>query len=111
VYCGEPFCEHHGKRGADYADVCDRRECVAKQRDVEAHIAWRQRVLLVFNRVSVCALESCDQRMRHECSRCRVMFCADHVKEMDVADRSTRPPQRSRALVCAHCAERASIWK
>jgi hypothetical protein len=39
------------------------------------------------------------------------MFCEEHVKEMEVVDSSTRPPSRSRALVCGHCAARASIWK
>ena len=110
VYCGEPFCALHGERGPDYADVCNRRECVAKQRDVEAHGDWRRRVQ-VFNRVSSCAAEPCNERMRHECSRCHIMFCEEHVKEVDVVDHSARSPQRSRALVCEHCAERAPIWK
>ncbi|MEZ4502255.1 MAG: hypothetical protein R3C39_06495 [Dehalococcoidia bacterium] len=109
VYCGEPFCADHGERGPDYADVCARRECVAKQRDVEAHVEWKSR-MQPLNDVSVCAEGECTERMRHQCSRCRLMFCAEHVKEVDVIDSTTRPPQRSRALVCPHCAARQSIW-
>lgn len=110
VYCGEPFCADHGERGPDYTDVCARRECVAKQRDVESHIEWRH-TMQAANDVSVCAAEACEDRMRHQCARCRLLFCSEHVKEVDAVDSSTYPAQRSRALVCEHCAARQKIWK
>ena len=60
--------------------------------------------------VSVCADERCDLRMRHECSRCRLLFCADHVRAMRGRDSSRQRPAAVKALVCAHCAKRRKIW-
>ncbi len=109
VYCARPFCEEHGQRGAQYMDVCSRTRCQRKREDLDAHTEWRARMELS-NRVSVCADERCDSRMRHECSRCRLLFCADHVREMRGRDSSRQRPAGIKALVCAHCGERRKIW-
>jgi hypothetical protein len=110
VYCGEPFCETHGVRGEDYQDVCHRRACATKLHDLELHLAWRAQVIHS-NRVSVCAEFECGERMRHACSQCRLLFCEVHVREHDVKDMRTVPPQKIRVLVCAHCIERRKVWE
>lgn len=110
VYCGEPFCESHGDRGPDFQDVCHRRACAAKQEDLRVHTAWRVQVA-VSNRVSICAEIECGERMRFSCSQCRLLFCDTHVREHDVKDTRVQPPQKKRALVCAHCIERRKVWE
>ena len=109
VYCARPFCEGHGKRADDYMDVCARKRCREKLQDMRAHKEWRERVE-VSNRISVCANEECGARLRHECSRCRLLFCEEHVKEQRVKDNSQQPAPEVLALICAHCSGRRKIW-
>ena len=109
VYCGRPFCAHHGKRGPDYTDTCSRKTCRAKGRDLQEHLEWRERVG-ESNRMSVCALEDCESRMRHQCSRCRLVFCEEHVKEFRVVVQSGAPNRSTRAVVCEHCRSRRKLW-
>ena len=109
VYCGRAFCEEHGERGEDFADVCSRSECRGKQRDLNAHREWRLRMQAA-NSVSVCAREGCTERMRSPCYRCRLIFCDAHLSQRAVIDRATDPPQKLRALVCQHCHDRRKIW-
>ena len=109
VYCARPFCEEHGERLPQYMDVCARKNCQRKREDLDAHTEWRERVESS-NRMSVCAEETCDARMRHGCSRCTLLFCADHVREMRVRDPMQQGPSNIKSLVCTHCAERRKIW-
>lgn len=109
VYCGRAFCDEHGKRGEDFADVCSRSECRAKQRDLEAHREWRERMQAP-NAVSVCAQEGCAERMRYPCSRCHLIFCEAHLRERTVIHRTNDPPQKVRAVICAHCHDRRKTW-
>jgi hypothetical protein len=109
VYCARPFCEEHGERGDQYMDVCVRRHCQEKLRDVRAHEQWKRRVE-VSNAVSVCADEECNSRLRHQCSRCRLLFCEAHVEERRVRDFRARPAIDVLALVCAHCHGRRKLW-
>lgn len=110
VYCGEPFCEVHGDRGADYQDVCHRRACAAKQQDLETHTSWRRHVAIA-NEISICAELECGERMRFSCSQCRLLFCDVHVSEHDVKDTRVQPPQKVRVLVCSHCVQRRRVWE
>ena len=109
VYCGRPFCEQHGERAEDYMDVCAGKRCSEKLRDLRAHTEWRSRVSAA-NRVSVCAVEDCAERMRHQCSRCRMLFCREHIREREIADHSVQPPAKVLAVVCTHCEERRKLW-
>lgn len=109
VYCAEAFCERHGERGPDYEDVCSRSVCQRKRDDVAAHNAWRGRQMAA-NQLSMCANEQCQERMRHECSQCRLRFCAEHVSERHITSRVTMPPTRVLALLCDHCASRRDLW-
>ena len=109
VYCARPFCGGHGERGEDYMEVCARARCRGKLRDLRAHEQWRVRGAGA-NRSAVCAIEGCAERMRHQCSRCRLLCCAEHLRARTVRDRSRQPAAEVPALVCAHCAERLGLW-
>lgn len=109
VYCGHPFCERHGERGPDFTDACARRRCAAKLRDVVAHQEWRDRVRHA-NDISVCAQEECQERMHHQCSRCRLLFCTAHVTQVTVVYHDVQPPKKDFALACLHCKDRRKLW-
>lgn len=109
VYCGRRFCDQHGERGPDHSDTCSRRACRKKRRDLLDHTAWRQRGQAV-NRGAICAIELCEDRMRHRCSRCQLMFCVEHVRNMRVISRSGMR-DHGRAVVCDHCRGRRDVWE
>jgi hypothetical protein len=109
VYCGEPFCNEHGIHGEDYAQICNRPKCRAKYDDVQAHQEWILRVRAA-NDVMVCAIEGCRERMQHECGRCRLQFCIQHLKPMQITERLRLPPQKVTVVLCAHCQSRRRLW-
>jgi hypothetical protein len=109
VYCGELFCETHGERGEDYLEVCHRKACQAKWQDVQSHHEWIERVRGA-NRVAVCAQELCEERMQHQCQRCRLMFCNRHLHPQTIVDRLYDPPRRVSLLLCPHCTARRELW-
>ena len=91
-------------------DVCLAKRCRAKLRDLDEHRAWRN-ASAVANKTSSCAHEGCPERMRHQCSRCRLMFCGEHVAERRIPDRDVHPTDRVGAAVCDHCAGRRRVWE
>ncbi|MYE45555.1 MAG: hypothetical protein F4X25_02160 [Chloroflexi bacterium] len=132
VYCTRPFCAAHGERGEDYTHVCAGRRCRAKLEDLREQTGWRARVAGSNGR-NECAMEACRERMRHQCSRCRLLFCREHVRSPDIRDRSLKstfdniihgralialaslpagrpeqllPAAEGPSLICAHCATR-----
>ena len=109
VYCNKAFCERHGEQGPDFTNVCDRRGCQEKLRDVNEHLEWKRRVY-EFNRMSICADEECEERMHHVCSRCKLMFCERHVREHTIINRSVRPARRELVVMCSHCRGRRHLW-
>ena len=109
VYCGRPFCAEHGERGADHADSCSRRRCRAKRKDIAAHLEWKRRVS-DSNRAAVCAHEGCGNRARRQCSRCDLLFCEQHVKDLRVAQ-SGVGGRDQRASLCEHCSGRLKLWR
>lgn len=109
VYCGEAFCDDHGVHGEDYLEVCNRPKCRAKLDDVQSHQDWIRR-MRVANDLKICAIEVCRAPMQHECSRCRLLFCTDHLRAMEITDRRTDPPRRVAAVLCNHCAARRKLW-
>lgn len=109
VYCGHPFCEAHGERGPDFTDACHRKRCRAKLRDVIAHQEWRNHVRHA-NAVSMCAQEDCAERMHHQCSRCRLFFCGEHVSQVTIVYHDVQPARKDLALACGHCKERRKLW-
>ncbi len=106
VYCNRPFCADHGQRGPDHTDTCSRRICRKKTRDLAAHLAWKERAG-ESNKVSGCAREDCTERMHHQCSRCRLMFCGRHVQS--VRTEADGAPE-VRIAICEHCRKRGRLW-
>lgn len=109
MYCGRAFCLDHGTRGEDFTEVCDRMTCRTKARDVLAHQEWRREHAHA-NRSARCAHDACEERMRHECSQCRLSFCEEHVQQRSVTSHLTTPPQRVLVAMCVHCSARRKLW-
>lgn len=109
VYCGEPFCDDHGLHGEDYLEVCNRPKCLAKLDDVRSHQDWVRRMRAA-NELRVCANESCRTEMQYQCTRCRLLFCADHLRSMEITERRYDPPRQVAAVLCGHCAARRKLW-
>lgn len=109
VYCGRPFCDGHGERAPDHEDTCSRRPCRIKRADVRRHVEWKRRNHGA-NRMSICAWEECESRMEHQCVRCRMMFCNEHVRKRQRATAPRRDQPPVSGLICDHCAGRRKIW-
>ena len=109
VYCGEPFCDVHGEFGDNYLEVCGRKSCRAKLRDIESHHEYVERVR-IHNSVSVCAHPACEDRMQHTCQRCSLLFCNAHLRPRQVIERRHEPPRKLTLLLCRHCEGRRSLW-
>lgn len=109
VYCGEPFCERHGDRGADYHEVCQRKACQAKFADVRDHKAWIVDHAYA-NATGMCAVDECGTRMEHGCERCRLRFCGEHLRLKSVVEERGLRKQKRSLLLCPHCRERRKIW-
>jgi hypothetical protein len=109
VYCGETFCDEHGIHGEDYLEVCDRWKCRAKLDDVRLHQDWVSRMRSA-NDVQICAGEWCRVPMQHQCMRCRLMFCTEHLRAMEIKERRYDPPRQMAAVLCEHCVARRKLW-
>lgn len=109
VYCARAFCVDHGTRGEEFIEVCMRPTCRTKAQDVLRHQEWR-RTHAEANRAARCAHDQCEERMRHECSQCRLSFCEAHVHERAVTSHLTTPAQRVLVVMCAHCTARRRLW-
>ena len=112
VYCGRGFCAVHGERRPDHQDVCSRRVCRRKGRDINSHLEWR-RVAGEANDVSACAAEGCEERMEHRCVRCRLMFCLEDLGERRLTEAlpgARGSGEDERGLVCEHCTARRRVW-
>jgi len=110
VFCNLPFCADHGERGADHTDTCSRRVCRRKTRDLAEHQTWRERVRTL-NQVSVCGYEDCTERMRHQCSRCRLMFCDRHVRAVSANPDAAGGLREIQIGICQHCEKRHRLWR
>jgi hypothetical protein len=104
VYCGRPFCPKHGEVLEDGAEVCTRKNCVAKKEDLVVHLQYKEEVL-TRNLGRVCGLHMCEVEIQVQCRRCKGYFCRDHT--MPWTETVTDRPER----ICAHCVERRAIWE
>ena len=109
VYCGAPFCAQHGELGPGYHEVCSRAACQAKFADVRAHRAWIDGHRGP-NTVSMCAHDDCRERMLHQCQRCQLRFCNEHLKAGSVLEQRYDPPRKMTLLLCMHCIARRRLW-
>ncbi|MDA1241262.1 MAG: hypothetical protein O2798_10545 [Chloroflexi bacterium] len=109
VYCGEPFCERHGHHGEDYLEVCTRLDCQAKREDVEQHRTW-VRTHFVRSQSGRCVHDECAEPNEHECQRCHLRFCPDHLKVGTVKEQTIMGVQRLTMMLCPHCLARRKLW-
>lgn len=109
MYCGRPFCARHGVFLDEGEEVCARKYCVAKRRDLEAHLAYKEAVL-VLNRQRRCGIEACGNTFTEQCSRCKCYFCRQHLeaREDAVIENDVRVTRMS--SMCNHCWRRRPIW-
>jgi hypothetical protein len=109
VYCGAIFCDDHGVHGEDYLEVCNRPKCRAKLDDVQSHQDWIRRVRAA-NDLKICAIETCKIPMQHQCTRCQLIFCTQHLTAMRITERRYAPPRQVAVVLCDHCAARRKLW-
>jgi hypothetical protein len=109
-YCGRAFCAAHTGFTEDHEAVCSRKPCVAKRRDLDAHLAYRTRVLQR-NRAGLCGIDACDPHPPFECSLCQGRFCGRHLTERLYPFRTGMVSVDRPVSICAHCWERRGIWR
>jgi hypothetical protein len=102
-------CDRHGELGDDHSHVCSRKICRRKRRDVLQHLQWKQAVY-ESNKVSVCGRDGCGERMRHTCSKCRLLFCNEHVTAVRAVRGASSRDGIVPGMVCEHCRDRSKIW-
>ncbi|GMV84274.1 MAG: hypothetical protein AMXMBFR80_01320 [Dehalococcoidia bacterium] len=109
-YCGGAFCSVHTDYIADHEAVCSRKQCHAKRVDLEAHLAYKARVIQR-NRAGLCGIEGCGPHPGFECSLCLGLFCGRHLHERHYPFQEGRVQVERLVSVCAHCWERRKIWR
>lgn len=107
VFCGQAFCDAHGRRGVDGLDVCQRSRCVSKVSDLDSHRQYLE-VVDAQNRVGLCGLSGCEDRYSASCSSCQRFYCPEHVLPRE--DVAAISGERYIAA-CDHCWERRKLWR
>ena len=105
-YCGRSFCGDHGDRLPGQQEICHTKVCERKREDLIQHAAY-QTAVSERNSTQRCGQEPCDVPLQYECSKCRGLFCAGHLRErvVETPDGST-----IRGSLCAHCNKRRKLW-
>jgi len=103
VYCGRTFCPKHGEVMEDGYEVCTRKACSTKKRDLVVHLTYKNAVL-ERNLQSLCGIEICETQLQVQCNRCKGYFCIIHTQPW--LETITEKPERT----CGHCLGRRSIW-
>jgi hypothetical protein len=104
VYCARNFCRKHGEVLDDGYEVCMRKACVTKKRDLVLHLEYKDGVL-DRNRQRLCGIEVCVTEIQVQCNRCKGYFCVVHTQPW--LETVTEKPERT----CAHCLDRLPIWE
>lgn len=84
-------------------EVCTRKVCVTKKRDLQVHLVYKS-VVLERNLQRLCGIEVCETEIQVQCNRCRGYFCVSHTQPW--LQTVTEKPERT----CSHCLQRRSIW-
>ena len=108
-YCGRDFCRRHGEVLADGQEICSRRFCIEKRRDLEQHLVYKAAVQEQ-NEAGSCGVAGCRSSLSEQCERCRGFFCGRHVESRSelVLENQVRVPRM--AALCSHCWKRRPIW-
>ncbi len=105
-YCGRSFCDEHGDQLDDGQEICHQATCRKKKEDLTRHFEFKEAVSIL-NAEERCGRESCSQGPQSQCSKCRGLFCLDHLTERNV---EMRDGTVTRASVCDHCHKRRKLW-
>lgn len=108
-YCARQFCPRHGVVLDDGQEICFRKECVAKRKDLARHLVYKEQVR-ARNEDRLCGLDACVTAISQQCVRCKGLFCAVHVhrREELVMEATVRVPRM--ATLCRHCSNRRAVW-
>ncbi len=109
-YCGRAFCAAHTDFVGGHEAVCSRKQCSAKRKDLEDHLAYKTRVLQR-NHAGLCGVEECGPHPGFECSLCLGLFCGLHLSERLYPFREGRVSIDRPVSICAHCWERRKVWR
>ena len=109
-YCGRGFCERHGDRFGENEEVCGRKACQAKKRDVVAHTEYRQRAL-ARNAGGECGYPQCDRDPVEPCKRCSARHCLDHLRRHLQTRQDRGELADGLIILCTHCLERVPTWQ
>ena len=108
-YCARLFCSRHGVVLEDGQEICSRRFCVAKRRDLLKHLAYKEDVA-TRNEQRQCGIEGCSRPIGGRCARCLGYFCGHHVEAREEMFLQNQVRLRRMATLCRHCWARRPIW-
>lgn len=108
-YCARAFCRRHGVVLEDGQQVCSRKACVAKRRDLDLHMVYKEAVRLR-NEHDACGIEACEAELGAQCVRCKGLFCAGHVQKRQETVLENRVRVARMSTLCRHCWARRPIW-
>ena len=108
-YCGRLFCAAHGVVLEDGQEICSRRFCTDKRRDLIRHLAYKE-VAHTRNTTRLCGVEGCDRPIGGRCGRCDGYFCGRHVDGREEMYLHNGVRMRRMATLCHHCWARRPIW-
>lgn len=108
-YCNRLFCDDHGVVQDDRQEICTRRFCQDKRRDLIRHLEYKEAVESR-NERRLCGIESCSRILGGRCARCDGYFCGRHVEPREEMYLQNRVRMRRMASLCHHCWARRPIW-
>ena len=108
-YCNRLFCAEHGELLGDHQEVCSRRFCQDKRRDLIKHAEYKE-IVLARNEERSCGIDGCTNAIGGRCSRCDGYFCGRHVDSKEEMYLQNRVRMRRMASLCHHCWARRPIW-
>jgi hypothetical protein len=108
-FCGREFCELHGERYPDGAEICCREICQRKRIDLAEHLEWKTRAMDRSNR-GFCGMEACEGARWGQCSKCHALFCERHLQDRGERVRHGSIVISRPASMCDHCAARNKLW-
>ncbi|MBI2910929.1 MAG: hypothetical protein HYY05_02220 [Chloroflexi bacterium] len=108
-YCGQEFCRDHGELFTDGQNICGRSVCRAKFQDVIVFRGYKRQVL-ERNSTQECGAGGCGSPLWGVCSKCTGSFCEGHLSMHTERTRVGRSVHQRPLSVCAHCAQRLSLW-
>lgn len=102
VYCGRPFCNDHGRFLSNAATVCNHPDCARRLVEIEEFKAYKLEAE-ARNLAGTCGHPGCPAEVWGQCSRCRRLFCEEHLSEVYEVYYQLGRRQRRYYSVCPYC--------